>query len=113
MDKKKSEMNRYPNYNRIYKDLIELKYPEKKIICEVFLQKKVLSALDVIKLNHLLFSDESDSFNQKLRSYDEKAILEILLYQKINALNNMEVASHFKLSRNTIAKWKRLFRNKI
>lgn len=113
MDKKISEMNIYPNYNRIYKDLIELKYPEKKVICEVYLQKKVLSALDVIKLNYLLFSDESDSFNQKLRSYDEKAILEILLFQKINELNNTQVASYFKLSRNTITKWKKVFKNKM
>ncbi|WPO89266.1 helix-turn-helix domain-containing protein [Chryseobacterium sp. HR92] len=106
-------MNKYPNYSKIYKDLVELKYPEKEIKCKTLLQKKVLSALDVIKLNYLLFSNESDSFNQKLRSYDETAILEILLYQKINGFNNTEVASHFKLSRNTIAKWKKLFWDKI
>ncbi|UTX49031.1 helix-turn-helix domain-containing protein [Chryseobacterium sp. MA9] len=113
MDEKISKVNRYPNYRRIYIDFIKLKYPEKEFKCKALLEKKVLSALDVIKLNSILFSDESENFNQKLRSYDETAILEILLYQKINALNNTEAASHFKLSRNTIAKWKRLFSNKI
>ena len=109
MDRKISKMKQYPNYGRIYEDLIEQKYPDKKVKCKKLLKKNVLSVLDVIKLNNLLFSNEQDCYNQKLRSYDEPAILEILQYQKINKLTNINVASHFKLSRNTITKWKRLY----
>jgi hypothetical protein len=112
MDKKISKMKQYPNYNKIYEDLIEQKYPDREVSCKALLKKDVLSSLDVIKLNNLLFSNGLHRFNQKLRSYDESAILEILQYQKINKLSNTTVASHFKLSRNTLTKWKRLY-NKL
>jgi len=47
--------------------------------------------------------------NQKLKSYDKNTILQILDYQKKHHLNNTELALHFKLSRNTVAKWKKIF----
>jgi hypothetical protein len=33
----------------------------------------------------------------------------MLDYQKKNKLTNSQLAKHFKLSRNTVTKWKRLF----
>lgn len=99
----------YPNYHKIYTDIINSKYPEKKEICKHFMEKKELSALDVIKINELIFSGigfSCEKVNHKFRSYDGSSILEILNYQKKYNLNNTETALHFKLSRNTIAKWK-------
>lgn len=101
-----------PDYIKIYTDLIELKYPEKRYKCQAILSKSSLSPLDVIDLERILFKSidkEFDDFNQAHRSYNEKAILEILEYQDKNKLNNSEIARHFKLSRNTIAKWKKIY----
>jgi hypothetical protein len=101
-----------PNYKKIYTDILERKYPDKKDECQELLKKENLSVLDIIKLNQKIFGlpdEESESFNQKLRSYTEIEILEILNYQKKNMLNNIQLANHFKLSRNTVTKWKKLF----
>lgn len=100
-----------PDYKRIYSDLIEEKFPDKKE-CRVILNKEKLSELDIIKLNMILFNDnnkETAVFNQMHRSYNKKTILEILQYQRKNQLNNTQLANHFKLSRNTVAKWKKIF----
>lgn len=68
--------------------------------------------IDFLKISRII-SDHPDSaemhFNQQHRSYDKKAVMEILEYQKKNRLNNTQVAEHFKMSRNTIAKWKQIF----
>ncbi|MCT2409333.1 helix-turn-helix domain-containing protein [Chryseobacterium antibioticum] len=101
----------YPDYKRIYNDIITKRYPQKKKICRGILEKEELSALDVIKLNSLIFetkNKEATIFNQQHRSYDKSAILDILNYQKKNKLNNTQIALHFKLSRNSIAKWKKM-----
>ncbi|MGG5207675.1 helix-turn-helix domain-containing protein [Chryseobacterium sp. MIQD13] len=101
-----------PDYRKIYQDMIALKYPEKKEICREILSKADLTGLDIIKLNHLIFGSTSKSSflsNQKHRSYDESSILEILAFQKKNGHSNTYVAKHFKLSRNTIAKWKKKY----
>lgn len=74
--------------------------------------KEQCSTLDIVKINHILFGSLSrpmKDFNQKLKSYDSNSILEILNYQKKNKLNNFQLAAHFKLSRNTVTKWKKLF----
>ncbi|PWN66561.1 transposase [Chryseobacterium oncorhynchi] len=99
-----------PDYKRIYNDLIDRKYPEKKIEFKSMLEKKTLSTLDIIKLNQRIFGEKEDFIlNQKHRSYDKTAILEILDYQKINKLNNKQLALKFNMSRNTIGKWKKIF----
>ena len=41
--------------------------------------------------------------------HHKTTILEILQYQKNNNLNNNQLADHFKLSRNTITKWKKIY----
>ncbi|WP_426482214.1 helix-turn-helix domain-containing protein [Chryseobacterium sp. R2ACT005] len=103
-------MNHCPDYKKIYKDLIAQKYPEKAKKCKSLLEKKDFSVLDVIKINRLLSDDRNiDDYNQKYRSYNKHTILEILKYQKEHNLNNSQLASHFKLSRNTVAKWRKYF----
>ena len=101
-----------PDYKKIYSDMIAERYPEKKEQCHSILEKGKLSFLDIIKLNSLLFGikdKKASVFNQQHKSYDRSAIHEILEYQLKNDLNNTQVARHFKLSRNTVAKWKKLF----
>lgn len=106
-------MNNRPIYHKLYADMIRDKYPEKMFICEMYLQKTDWTALDVINVNQLLFGEKKNSetiaVDQKHRAYDRKSIEQILQYQKINMLNNRQLANKFGLSRNTVAKWKRLF----
>lgn len=109
MEKEIQQINESPNYKRIYNDMITKKYPQKKEECYSILQKEKLSLLDVISLNLKLFNEENSVLNQQLRSYDKPSILEILDYQKKNRINNTELAAHFKISRNTVTKWKKIF----
>lgn len=99
-----------PDYKRIYSDIIRKKFPEKMLLCNQILNKKKLSVMDVIELNSKIFSatdNETLIFNQTHKAYDKASILQILDYQKKNRLNNQQLANHFKLSRNTITKWKK------
>lgn len=101
-----------PHYKKIYKDILRLKYPDKIKECESILSKSELSAKDVIKMNDIIFTKSDDTricLNQKHRSYDKSAILEMLDYQKKYHLNNSQLANHFKISRNSITKWKKIF----
>ncbi|WP_223599062.1 helix-turn-helix domain-containing protein [Chryseobacterium sp. GVT01B] len=100
-----------PDYSKIYSDIIESKYPEKKQQCVFFLNKEKLTAMDVLKLNTLIFGNEADpeatGVNQ-FRSYDQETIRLILEYQIKNNLNNLQTAKHFRISRNSLAKWKKM-----
>ncbi|WDF48597.1 helix-turn-helix domain-containing protein [Chryseobacterium sp. KACC 21268] len=101
-----------PNYKNIYTDILLKKFPHKQQDCLSILNKKDLSDLDVIELNIKIFgkkNKEAERQNQKYRSYNETTILEILDYKKKNNLNDSQLANHFKLSRNTVAKWKKVF----
>lgn len=107
-------MNKFlpPDYKKIFNDIIEKKHPEKRDCCQSILSKNELSVLDVIRLNNLVFgrsSKDESIMNQKYKSYNKKSIIEILNYQKQNRLNNTQLAMHFKLSRNTVTKWKKMF----
>lgn len=101
-----------PNYKQIYSDIIDLKFPHKKAECEKLLEKKMLSAMDIMELNTRIFGAKDQDvkkMNQKLRSYNESDILRILDYQKSHRMNNLQVAEHFGLSKNTMTKWRRMF----
>lgn len=101
-----------PNYTRIYQDIIEQKYPEKKESCLNLLTKKKLTTREIIQMNTLIFGVENRSQfsenNSKFRCYDQETVQYILKYQITHQLNNTETASHFKISRNTLAKWKKM-----
>ncbi|MGE8431233.1 MULTISPECIES: helix-turn-helix domain-containing protein [Chryseobacterium] len=102
-----------PNYKRIYSDIIDQKFPHKKLECENLLKKKILFAVDIIELNTRIFGAKGQDIkkiNQKLRSYNTADILHILDYQKKHQMNNLQVAEHFGLSRNTMTKWRRMFK---
>lgn len=98
-----------PDYRKIFEDILEVKFPHKKQVCNRILKKKELSYLDIIKLNNLIFENEKNSFgvNQQYRAYNSDTILEILDYQARNGLSNSELAVHFQLSKNTLTKWKK------
>lgn len=98
-----------PNYKKIYTDLLDRKYPEKKQACESILQKQTIGSLDVIRLNEIIFNNKQNELlkkNHSFRSYDRRTVVKILKYQQEHGLNNIQLASHFKLSRNTVTKWK-------
>ena len=100
------------NYRQIFKDILEKLYPEKKNICKILLSKKHLYAIDILELNKKIFENpdkETESQNQRHRSYSKSDILKILDYQKEHRLNNSQLANHFKLSRNSVTKWKKVF----
>jgi transcriptional regulator of acetoin/glycerol metabolism len=98
------------NYKQIYADILSYKYPEKIDKCRFFLEKDSLSSLEVIQLNTLIFGKNNTStFNGMYRAYSKETMLKILEYQKVNRLNNTQLAKYFGLSRNTVAKWKKQF----
>lgn len=103
-----------PDYKQIYLDILQEKYPEK--LNNQLIKNKLNSlhsAVDVLKFDRLIFGEASGSVefkNQRLRSYDEESILEILKFQKQNGMTNIQVSNHFKTSRNTIAKWKTIYK---
>jgi len=104
-------MKSSPNYKRIYTDLICKEFPEEKQLLE-FIKQKELTAIDIIKIDNKLcdlrkLGIVNDS--QKHKAYDKSTILQILYYQEKNNLNNTQTATHFRVSRNSIAKWKKLF----
>ncbi|MEY8759000.1 helix-turn-helix domain-containing protein [Chryseobacterium tongliaoense] len=104
--------NNSPDYKKIYTDILNKRFPEKIKECKDILNKEVLSHLDVININNLIFGNgtkEVSEFNQKHRFYNKSTILKILDYQKKNHLNNTQLAMHFKMSRNTVTKWKKIF----
>ena len=101
-----------PDYKKIFKDIIIKKCPDRKDEFKYYLQKEQFSIMDVISLNSKIFKlndKKTLDFNQKHRSYDEPTILKMLSYQKKQGLNNIELANHFNLSRNTVAKWRKLY----
>ena len=102
-----------PYYHKIYADMIASKYPDKIKLCEHYLKKEDWTALDVITVNDILFGSSKKkadvAIDQKHRAYDEESIKEILKHQRDYKLNNIQVANLYKVSRNSITKWKLLF----
>ncbi|MBV8325160.1 helix-turn-helix domain-containing protein [Chryseobacterium sp.] len=96
-----------PDFRCIYSDILKL-YPEKETECRNILSKKELSAIDILELNNRIFG-LSQKDNHKYHAYQPSDILRMLHYQKVNKLNNVQLAHHFKLSRNSITKWKKMF----
>ncbi|MBP2617786.1 helix-turn-helix domain-containing protein [Chryseobacterium jejuense] len=102
------EEYKQPDFKQIYTDIISRKYPHKYDLCEYLLSKNELLALDILKLNAIIFGT-SEKRNSQYRSYKRTDIMKILDYQKENKLNNTQLALQFKLSRNTIGKWRKIF----
>ena len=100
-----------PNYKLIFADILEKKHPEKLKDCKEILKKNSLSTFDIINLNNIIFGKkiQNENINQKHKSYKKSDIKKIIAYQKKNKLNNAEISLQFKISRNTIYKWKKLY----
>lgn len=117
MDKKtQNKLKSKPHYVKIYRDLVRMKYPQHWEDVKELLEKDELSYFEIERLNKKLFQTNSpnkEQLQQKYKAYDEKTITQILLYQKKNNLNNLQLAKHFKLSRNTVAKWRKIFYHEI
>jgi transcriptional regulator with PAS, ATPase and Fis domain len=99
-----------PDYIAIYQDIIKIKHPEKEEKCKDLLQKKKLTAREIILLNTLIFGKEKSSEikkNSKFRSYDRETVQYIMEHKDRNNLNDSQTAKHFKISRNTLAKWRK------
>lgn len=112
MVEKTSKKVTVPNYSRIYKDLIEKRFPERMHEFVEMLNKENFTFFEIIKLNDLLFGKKNknqETQEQRYRAYDKQTILRIFRYQKQHMLNDRELALHFKLSKNTIARWKSTF----
>lgn len=97
--------NKRPDYVKIFSDIISKKFPPKFSACQYLLEKEKLSSLDVVALTRILFPD--CEINNKHKSYDDESIAQILEYQRKTKMTNQETASVFKLSRNTLAAWKK------
>lgn len=108
------EKDMIPDYIQIYTDILKEKFPEKLIDSTVKSKlERLHTAIDILNFNQLIFGNKDFSVeckNQRLRSYDEESILKILIYQKENKLTNLQVSDHFKISRNTITKWRSIFK---
>lgn len=109
--------NTCPDYRQIYTDIIDELYPEKKNNVQINKKMECIeTVMDILILNTLIFGvskQETESKSRKLRSYDKNSILKILEYQRNNKLNNIATAIHFKMSRNTLTKWRRIYKDKF
>lgn len=113
MDKKAQKNRRLgPDYRMIYKDIIQVKFPELLPEYEGLLQKEYLNFFEIKALNERLFgvkNKEQQLLEHRYRSYDKQTILRMLRYQKEHKLNNSQLVNHFKLSRNTVTHWIKVF----
>lgn len=108
----------YINYKTLYLDFLkdsshisqELKG---RLILKLVKEKdECIPFKKIAEFNELISHDlsiEGDLWRtQNLKSYDSDYIKYILNYQKENGLTNIEIASEFKLSKNTIMKWNKI-----
>lgn len=103
--------NTKPDFKKIFHDVIDQEYPYKKIYCQKILSKETLTAIDIILLNKIIFEEKFDLNNRRVhRSYSYQDIDYILKYQNNNKLNNSQMSSLFGISRNSIAKWKNIWK---
>lgn len=114
-----SQKKSYINYKRLYLDFIN-----GTSFIEPQTKRKLVSIINhysgnfngvknLKKLNMLIEKHYVISLNQKhrqsLNTYDMDFINYVLSYQKEYNLSNNQISLEFKLSRNTIGKWRRLF----
>ena len=99
------------NYTLIFRDILEKKYSWKREAILPLLECPNLSAIEIIHINRQIFgiNEEAEFSSHRHRSYSKSDIFEILDYQKKHQLNNSQLANHFKISRNSISKWKKYF----
>lgn len=99
-----------PNYTKIYQDLIKYKNKE-EFVSEGLAEKinNIKIVKDILEIEKQLFRNDNLQYNQKLKSYDEVTIKELLNDQKKNMMTNAQLGIKYNISRNTIAKWKKVY----
>ena len=73
----------------------------------VFSFEKVNEIHNLIR-NYVDFEFRYMNLNES-KVYDIKFILKVINEQKRNSLSNISICNKYKLSRNTLTKWKRIF----
>ncbi|MCW3159994.1 helix-turn-helix domain-containing protein [Chryseobacterium oryctis] len=105
-----------PNYNKIYQDMLRLEHPDKLKDPKILkMLKKLDTTEEVLKFNDKIFkrSKESERNNQKLKTYDKKTMLKLLEYQQKHGFSTSYMSKKYKISRTTIAKWKKTFEDEF
>jgi len=105
-----------PNYSKIYHDLLLAEHPEKLKDSKVTeLLQNLNTSDEVIRFNEKIFKQSKESLenNQKLRTYDRETMLKILSYQKQHGFSSNYISKKYKISRTTIAKWKKICEDDI
>jgi len=81
--------------------------------------QKLLNGLktteEILNFNDLIFEQSKESIrnNQQLKTYDKKTILKLLQYQKKHDFSTSYMSRQYKISRTTIAKWRKLFEKEL
>ncbi len=109
----------YINFRTLYLDFLEDSQElssqiRQRLIREFSAsQDEYIAFIRLQEINELIRHDLSkirpQNRIQLLKSYDERYIRYILNYQKTYRLSNVQIALEFKLSRNTIARWRKKY----
>lgn len=81
--------------------------------------QKLLNGLrtteEILNFNDLIFEQSKESLksNQQLKTYDKKTILKLLQYQKKHDFSTSYMSRQYKISRTTIAKWRKMFESEL
>ena len=99
------------NYEIIFEEMATTKGQDLNIQLKNACQN-IHKNLDVLNINKTIVG-EGEKQDTSLRSYTVNDIFYILKYKKDNQLNNTQTAKHFKLSRNTVTKWIKIYGNSV
>ncbi len=104
------------NYKTLYLDFFRDSELLPKSIKQQLIKKleedQILSFRTLIHLNTIITENTLQPCNKDsacLKSYDRTFIKDVLDFQKKNELSNVEIALRFKLSRNTVSRWRKIF----
>ena len=110
------------DYKRLYLDYIDandtLSNPVKKDLKSIIegqqnddLSYRVLMQINTVIRENVNTVRENMVGYKQYNAYDKEFIRYVLSYQKRNNLTNKDISLKFRMSRNTVAKWKRLFKS--
>jgi|SRR5690606_7439334 len=105
-------MSKNPDYQKIYKEITERFHPDKMDKVKTYIQKEEWTSFDVITVSNILINKKKihgQRIDRQHKAYDEHTIKAILKHQKEYGMNNSEAARFFKISRNTIISWKKIY----
>ncbi len=104
-------------YKSLYLDFIDdtefESHIDKSFLKESVMKIDEITSREIYKLNTLIREYSKSEYTwiqyQQLKSYDKDHILRVLKEQKEYDLSNSEISRKYNMSRNTIARWKRIF----